>query len=433
MTHPARPGEQKHAALAPALQGWVNLIWTPALDHEEKVMAIVERPVTLDPEELDYLLERVCKEIHLAQFFTRHAKTPDWLRWAESKGLLANLFKHASTFGEIDQMFGLWFAQDFACKHPGDALAVLRRQGGIIGSPLWYQIALSFHQLKPAHEVAAQWIPLLTASQPPYRRNDLLEYRLCACEFPQDEASILLLFEHLTRPRVRLTKEILATSEDPEGVDIELTAEGSDYWLRHAWATLLQPNLEPLADKLLLVATSHIQRAYMLLRSFGKDHPTWDPLSGLRQEIGFAGRGSLDDAVGLLIDITRDALRWTIAHRPTRADFFMDLWFASGCRMLKRLAVFGVAESAHWDSDRKMEWLLANDLLHVYGYKPEVFLVLQKDYAEASESARAKILERALKGSDALEGRTEGLRNLQSRALVGTKCPGLPHHEKETG
>jgi hypothetical protein len=89
VTYPVGTEEQKHAALAPALQGWVNLIWTPALDHEEKVKAIVERPVTLDPEELDYLLERVCKEISLAQFFTRHAKTPDWLRWAENKGLLA--------------------------------------------------------------------------------------------------------------------------------------------------------------------------------------------------------------------------------------------------------------------------------------------------------------------------------------------------------
>lgn len=265
VTYPLGTNEEKHAALAPALQGWVNLIWTPALDHEEKIKAIVERPVTLDPEELDYLVERVCKETSLAQFFTRHAKTPDWLRWAENKGLLANLFTQAPTFREIDQMFAFWFAQDFACKYPGDALAVLQRQGGGIGPPLWYQLALSFHQLKPAPEIVAQWIPLLTTSDPPRGSNDLLAYRLCDCEFPRDEATILLLFEHLTRPRIRLTKEILATPGEAEHVDIELTAEGSDYWLSHAWATLLQPNLETLADKLLLLATSHIQHAYTLL------------------------------------------------------------------------------------------------------------------------------------------------------------------------
>jgi Domain of unknown function (DUF4020) len=162
-----------------------------------------------------------------------------------------------------------------------------------------------------------------------------------------------------------------------------------------------------LADKLLLVGTAHIQHAYGLLRSFGKDHTKWDPLSGLRQQIELSGQSSLHDAIGLLIDITRDALRWTISQRPTRADFFVDFWFSSSYRLLKRLAVFGVAESPHWDPDRKIDWLLQNGLLHTYGYKPEVFLVLQNSYVDASEAARRKILERALKGSDLLEGRTK--------------------------
>jgi hypothetical protein len=83
-----------------------------------------------------------------------------------------------------------------------------------------------------------------------------------------------------------------------------------------------------------------------------------------------------------------------------------SLWFPSGCRLLKRLAIFGVAE-AHWDADRKMNWLLENDLLHAYGYKPEVFLVLQKNYADATENLRKKIVERALSGSVSLEGRTK--------------------------
>src|SRR4029077_4058759 len=104
---------EKHSTLVPALRGWVDSIWTPALDHEEKIRSIVQQPVTLDLEELDYLLERVCKQIHLAQFFTRHAKTPDWLRWAENKGLLTNLFKQAPVFGEIDSLFASWFARDF--------------------------------------------------------------------------------------------------------------------------------------------------------------------------------------------------------------------------------------------------------------------------------------------------------------------------------
>ena len=190
-------------------------------------------------------------------------------------------------------------------------------------------------------------------------------------------------------------------------MDIEVIAEGSDHWLRLAWTKLLQPNLENLADKLLVVATSHIQHAYMLLRSFGKDRPSWDSLSGLRQQIEVGGPGVYRDGVGLLIDIARDVLRWTLVHRPSRADFFVDVWFSSNYRLLKRLAVFGVAESVHWDPDRKMNWLLENDMLHAYGYKAEVFLVLQKGYANASEDVRTKILDQALKRSEAIEERSE--------------------------
>ena len=273
--YPLGTPEQKHAALAPALQGWVDLIWTPTLDHEEKVKSIVQRPVTLDPEEVDYLVERVCKVPSLAQFFTRHAKTPDWLEWAESKGLLTDLFKQTSTFGELDQLFASWFSQNFVCKHPGEALAVVQKLGGFLSPLLWYQIALAFHQKNPPADVAAKWLPLLTDSEPPSGTKDLLDYRLCACKFPQDDSSIMLLLDHLTRPRLRLKKEIRLSSSDSEGVDVELRLEGSDYWLRHAWINLLQPNLEALADRILLMTTSHIERAYMLLRAHGKDHPTW--------------------------------------------------------------------------------------------------------------------------------------------------------------
>ncbi len=407
VSYPFGSDGEKHSTLVLALRGLVDSIWTPALDHEEKIRSIVQRPVTLDLEELDYLLERVCREIHLAQFFTRHAKTPDWLRWAEDNGLLDNLFKETPVFGEIDFLFASWFARDFACKYPRDALAVFQRHGGLISPQLWNQLALSFHQMKPDHELVAKWLPLLTQSQLSHGRNDFLAYRLCACTFPQDEASILLLFEHLTRPRLRLTKAIMLTSEDVEDVNIDLTVEGSDYWLRHAWVNLLQPQLNTLADKLLLMSTYHIQHAYVLLRSFGKDHPTWDPLSGLRQQIEFTGQRGADDAVALMIDVARDALRWTISKHPARADFFIDVWFSSGLRLLKRLGVFGVAEAPHWEPDRKMNWLLENDLLHAYGYKAEVFLVLEKDSPKASQAARARILERTMEGPDSLEGKTK--------------------------
>jgi hypothetical protein len=377
ITYPEGTGDAKHAMLAPALKGWVDRVRTSVLDHEERIKTIVERPVSLDPEELDYV-EGACKDATLAQFFVRHCRMPDWLGWIEGKELLGNLFKQNVAPTELDRFFASWFAQWFACPHPDDALAVLQRQGGFIAPFLWDQIALSFHQIKPTHEAVAKWIPLLVDSQPHYGSRDLLAYRLCVCEFPRDEQTILILFEHLTRFRIRLRKKLSIASDEGDGAEMELFIEGSEHWLLEAWRKLIEPNLQTLAGNILVSLTSNIEQAYRILRSFGKAQSNWDPISGARAQIESSAFGGPHDEIGLVIDVIRDVLKWTISHHPNRSDFIIDIWFSSDCRLLERLAVYGVAESNHWNSDQKLSWLLGNNLIHTYGFKPEVFLVLQK-------------------------------------------------------
>jgi hypothetical protein len=431
VTYPVGAEGARHSALAPALKSWVDRIWTATLDHEDRIKSIVKRSLSLDPEELDYI-EGSCKDLSLARFFTRHASSPDWLRWAESKGVLSSLFKQTPVCGEVDQEFALWFARRFACSELGDALAVLQRQGGFIAPLLWYQLAWAFHAERPAHRVIARWVPLLVDSQPSQGSKNFLDYMLCACELPRDEATLLLLFEHLTRPSVDLRRSIWPSAgEGEEDVDIEIRTEGSGYWLNEAWHKLLEPNLATLADKLLLIATSNIQHAYSLLRSFGKDHANWDPLSTSCVLVEATGQGGPhDDGIKLLINIARDVLRWTIKSSTVRADFFIDIWFLSGYRLLRRLAIFGVAESAHRSSDLRVNWLLENDLIYAYGYKPEVFRVFQKSYATASESIRIKVLEIATQGSALLEGRTKDYEIFNLLNWLSKAAPDCQHTKK---
>ena len=290
----------------------------------------------------------------------RHCRTPDWLRWLEGKGILANLFKRSEPPTEIDQLFARWFAQWFASTHSDDALAVLQRQGGFITPFLWDQIALSFHQTKPGHDAVAKWVPLLVSLQPHYGSRDLLAYRLCACEFPRDEQTILILFDHLTRLRVRLRKGFSLVDDEDEKAEPEVFIEGSEYWLRHAWTKLFEPNLELLADRLLLTLTSNIQQAYWTMWSFRKEQSRWDPISGPRAEIESSAFGGSHDETGVVIDMARDVLKWTISHRSRTADSMISFWISSGYRLLERLAVFGVAGSDHWKPDEKLRWLLEN-------------------------------------------------------------------------
>ncbi len=130
------------------------------------------------------------------------------------------------------------------------------------------------------------------------------------------------------------------------------------------------------------------------------------PASGSRAQIDSSAHGGPPDTIDLVIDIACEALRSTIANHPDRANFFVDYWSSSECRLLRRMAIFGVAESSHWSADEKITWILQHKFIHLHGYKAELFLVLEQSFGHASESLRIQVLKAAQSAPDFLETRT---------------------------
>ena len=233
--YPRRQGGNEHAALEEALEAWADLAHYGTLDHEQKIKGIVEEPVPLGGEELDYI-ERALGDATTTQFFIRYAKSVDWLLWIESKEPFLRLFQsHADSAG-IDWQLSNWFAQNFVCEHPVQALAVVRRRGQQLGPQLWLAIARSFFVDRPSSETLGKWIPLLIKSRPAGYHDDFLQYILHGSRYPEDVTTSLMLFEHLTRPSILLTQDFIDSAKGGpnERVDFELATEGGDYWLRRA-------------------------------------------------------------------------------------------------------------------------------------------------------------------------------------------------------
>src|SRR6202040_3899257 len=96
------------------------------LEREEEIKRIVEAPVPLDIEEQDYI-EGSLTELSTARFFARYATRLDWLHWIENKSTFARVFQIDTTPTEVDWELARWFARSFFCKHPDNALALVRR------------------------------------------------------------------------------------------------------------------------------------------------------------------------------------------------------------------------------------------------------------------------------------------------------------------
>ena len=167
------------------------------LDQEEHIKQIVERlPTSLSPENSDYILKAL-RQPSTARFFTRYAHDPEWLRWVEKAGLLRRLFGHNDLLEPPDFEFARWLAQRFVCEHPGDVLAVVQRQGQLLGDVLWREIAHRlFSKRNPAPEsiVFSKWIPILLTSASPGVTGKLLDYILARLKSPENDTTAVVIF-----------------------------------------------------------------------------------------------------------------------------------------------------------------------------------------------------------------------------------------------
>ncbi len=390
-----RDGANSHSHLGETISKWAGIGSRGALESEAAVKDIVEQPLSLNGDDLDFI-ENSLGNISTLRFFTHHTKRLDWLHWIEEKDPFKRLFSENVVPTESDWQLATWFARAFVCKHPDSALAVVRRKGGTITRVLWAAIAASFHTERADTSVVRKWVPLLIRYPTPAIGGDYLEYTLHRSIYPDDATSALLLFEYLTRPDVILEERFWPPPEEnpgEEGVDVEVTTEADDTWVPGAWTSFFKPNLEFFFNKLLWIVTSHLQQAHLLLEAYEKVHQNWDPLSARRGLIESSGQGTPEKGIGILIDIARDLLEWAVINDDQSAEFLIHSWFASEVRILKRLAIFGVLKSG-WDSDRKVNWILRNQLINAPGYKHELFLVLENAYRHASPANHEKVVAR---------------------------------------
>lgn len=386
----------RHAKLVTAVAKWSTIVRTGMLEEEEKIKNIVEKSVPLDTEDLDYI-EAKLAEISTVRFFTRYTKRKDWLYWIETKEPFKRLFRMYTVPTEIDEELARWFSRTFVCNHHEFALGVLRRQHGILTPILWSCIAQSFHTEKPPSQVVQAFVPLLIRYPTPNFGGDFLEYTIFRSQFPEDSVSALLLFDYLTRPDIILREKFrIDENADDSGADVELTTEANDHWLPGVWENFFKPNLKTFAHQVVWIITAHIQEAYLLLESFGKVHENWDPISARRGMIESASQGSPEKSIGLLIDAARDIFLWSVENDALLAERLIGLWFSSTCRVMKRLAIFGVSKFAEWNAEKKIDWILSNDLIYAPGYKHEVFQVFENAYPDIPEELRSQVLKRAM-------------------------------------
>lgn len=398
VTYPLKDGVNKHSALGDAIAAWVSLAKMGALDHERRIKVIVELPPTQDLIDSDYI-ESSLKQPETIRYFCRHAKSSEWLRWAEDKGCFSTLFQPGENVDEGAIEIAQWFAENYVCEHPDEALSLVQRQGQKLNYPLWSSICARLHRSpKPDSRTLAKWIAVLIDSAESHFSSQSLSFILSDSSFPDDNLTALLLFEHLTKPRLELKPYfgfLLEEENGEERVDVEITLPGDEYWLRESWEKVFRLNLEYFALRLEPIITANLRSAHNLLVSFEMADDRSDKISVFRSAIEPHEQDRHGGKLNILIDAARDISEWMLEHESSHAHAIIESWSISEIPILKRLAIHGITESSILTPDEKITWVLDKEWLYAFGMKHEIYRLLETAYPNASEETRLRLLEDA--------------------------------------
>jgi hypothetical protein len=387
----AEPPEGPHSEMRVALTAWAEQSQAGALAVEERIRTIVTSGA-LTPEDEDFLKSALSEPATL-RFFTRHARDVKWLKWIENQKEFQRLFALQVEYTEGDADLATWFAEHYALTHIEETLDIVRRRQSRLSMFLSGTISMALFRNKTHGEILSKWVPLLLDSGLPRSHHDMLEYVLSHCVYPEDAVAGLLLFEYLTRPRLKLKESLRWPAEGGEpspATDIEVDCLGSDHWLQHSWNALFLPNLDQLAKRLEPIVTAHLSAARRLLMSFGK--ADWDPLSFSRGMIESRQQDHLYNGFSSLLDVGGAVIKWACENDDHWACAITAEWFASESPLLRRLAVYAVSVSTTQTADDKLRWVTNNELLYKFSFKHEVFLLLRAAYPRASKTARQEFL-----------------------------------------
>lgn len=395
-------GENPHQAITESVGRWGTDLRSGLLEKAQRIRAIAESQPPLEGEDADYI-HFALTQIDTARIFLKHARLPAWIGWLEKHGFIQPVFNPCAQLGQFERELTSWLTEHFFTNHVHDLWAAIQRNSGQLHPHLcWCVLRQLCMRDKDASvgDVLSRWVAVLLTQPHAVLRPDDWADLLTQCRFPEDKSASLLLFDHVTKPRVCLKESwrLWGETEDQSGkVDFDLNLlRDREHWVGEAWEHLFRPNLAAYANSLEPIVTANLTAAHALRaleREAGEDS---DPFHLHRQSIEAHEQDGHPKTIDVLVDAAREILRHLLQTKPQEATALITKWFESDVPLLRRLAVHGYAQRADVSPDEKLRWLLANHL--VYHFKTDVFWFLQRSFPLASEPARREFLASAMQG-----------------------------------
>ena len=373
-----------------ALTYWGRSAKKLPLEHREEIRRLVDAGPPVDPLDDDYLRAVITDPVQV-RFFREEAQGDVWLEWVSKTDTFRGLCDRDAVANEAQAALAAWFAERCAFSFPDLAQHIVAQLGGKLSLSLWSALADTLWRNKPEDpKVFSSWVAILVDQVYGAACDKLLNYLATKCALPEDLNALAMLLQLLVRPQIRLRPGIELDGQTTP-IHPEIVLRGDPYWLAELRDNVIAPALDEVAGVIYSITVGALCDAHRMLAALGQATETHDSISFLRSAIEPHEQDRRESAMGVLIDLARDAARARASRTGTWA-VVNDL-LRRRVPILTRLAIWLVDNATDVDPEAKLVWCLDRGLLSEALFRHEVFKLLEGAFPGAPEELRTRVWE----------------------------------------
>lgn len=393
-----REGDNPFAELYEGAARLADRVNRGALDWQTRIGELAVRVPPIDEEAVGEI-EQALREVHTTRFLTKVAKKAEWPSWLNNRKHLDNLF-NVQNLNERDNLLVTWLADNFAIEYPDAMFDLIASHGLHLNGTFWWRLGCEIGSStngksleKPALK---RWVMILLATIPDHVGHHVLLGLAERCAVAEEFELTLKVFLAMSKHRLQIKPGFVLHENDDENRPARLDAScpiRSDHWaLDEVWTKYLRPNIQLLAQPLLLGAIRQFEEIFHDLSIWRTAPDGWDSISYGRSAIEPHAQDQYPEAIDVLTDSARDVLEWLATNNPIQLNTWVELLMNSGAPMLRRLSLHIVATHPLMSADARLQWLLERFSLYSVAEHHEIYRFVGLNYGASGADSRQAVI-----------------------------------------
>lgn len=351
---------------------------------------IAEHPpkdLTIDTE-IDYCLESIERTRVLANC----VRGKEWLELLDRKGVFDCCFSIDSELTTTDKIWAQWLCENFIGKDDESFIGIVAKHGSGITKSFAKIISLSCDcsQTRLCNEYFAEYVSLIYK----YLHDPWSIMRLIENAHSRKlTKTCIKLFRKLLDFELRLEKKFWSSDNSFE---YKHHFTGEYYHLNTVWSWIRDMDSEEYASDIFLLVNRTIAQLHDCYEEIGQANDGSEPWCMIMAPIEERETDYHDNPLSIINQMFMDSCYGLQELDPEFLRGGINNCLKSGSRLLQKMALRILRDLSVFTTSEKLKLILDNSVLHAFGLKEQVFLLVKSIFSHLSATEQDQLIDEIL-------------------------------------